>query len=104
MGKYKMFISHSSKDSNAVNAFIGFLLKIGMSEKNIVCTSVAGTHISIRQDIYQYLNNLLSNEKVYAIFFLSDNYYTSPVCLNEMGGSLAEKINIFEFFTSRIFI
>ena len=44
MGKYKMFISHSSKDSNAVNAFIGFLLKIGMSEKNIVCTSVAGTH------------------------------------------------------------
>ena len=104
MGKYKMFISHSSKDSNAVNEFIGFLLKIGMSEKNIVCTSVAGTHISIRQDIYQYLNNLLSNEKVYAIFFLSDNYYTSPVCLNEMGGSLAEKINIFEFFTSRIFI
>lgn len=31
MGKYKMFISHSSKDSNAVNAFVDFLLKIGMS-------------------------------------------------------------------------
>lgn len=91
MSNYKLFLSHSSKDNVIVNAFVNFMYKIGLTEKDIVCTSMAGTHIPARQDIYEFLNNLLSTEKIYAIFFLSDNYYTSPVCLNEMGAVWLKK-------------
>lgn len=100
MEKYKLFLSHSSRDANIVSAFVDFMYKIGLSEKDIVCTSVAGTHIPIRQDIYESLNDLLSDEKVYAIFFLSDNYYSSPVCLNEMGAIWLKKSMYLSFLLS----
>ncbi len=82
--KQKLFLSHSSKDIAIVGAFVDFMYKIGLTEKDIVCTSVASTKIPVNEDIYEYLNTLLSDERIFVIFFLSDNYYSSPVCLNEM--------------------
>ena len=82
---YKLFLSHSSKDITTVTAFVEFMYKIGLTEQNIVCSSVPETKIAIGADIYEYLNNLISEEHLYVIFFLSDNYYASPICLNEMG-------------------
>lgn len=82
---YKLFLSHSSKDEKVVKAFVSFMYKIGLTEKDIVCSSVPETKIAIGNDIYAYLNQLISDENIYAIYFLSDNYYASPVCLNEMG-------------------
>lgn len=81
----KLFLSHSSNDLGAVTSFVNFMYKIGLTEKDILCTSVPETKISITNDIYDYLNNYLSTKELYVIFFLSDNYYSSPVCLNEMG-------------------
>ncbi len=89
--KYKLFLSHSSKDIAIVSAFVDFMYKIGLTEKDIVCTSVASTKIPVNKDIYEYLNTLLSNERIFVIFFLSDNYYSSPVCLNEMGAAWLKK-------------
>lgn len=85
--KYKLFLSHSSQDIKIVEAFVDFMYKIGLTEKDIVCTSVATTKIPVTMDIFEYLNTLLSEEHIYVIFFLSDNYYSSPVCLNEMGAA-----------------
>lgn len=87
----KLFLSHSSEDSRVVTAFVNFMYKIGLTEENIVCTSVPETKISVGNDIYAYLNNLISEEKIYVIYFLSDNYYASPVCLNEMGAVWLKK-------------
>ena len=39
--KQKLFLSHSSKDIAIVGAFVDFMYKIGLTEKDIVCTSVA---------------------------------------------------------------
>lgn len=89
--KYKLFLSHSSKDVKIVEAFVNFMYKIDLTEKDIVCTSVASTKIPVSEDIYEYLNSLLSDEQIYVIFFLSDNYYSSPVCLNEMGAAWLKK-------------
>lgn len=88
---YKLFLSHSSKDAEVVGAFVDFMYKVGLTEKDIVCTSVASTKIPINEDIYEYLNTLLSDEHIFVIFFLSDNYYSSPVCLNEMGAAWLKK-------------
>lgn len=67
------------------------MYKIGLTEKDIVCTSIPSTKIPVGEDIYEYLNTLLSEERIYVIFFLSDNYYSSPVCLNEMGAAWLKK-------------
>ena len=85
--KYKLFLSHSSKDIKIVEAFVNFMYKIGLTEKDMICTSVPATKIPTSKDIYEYLNLALSDEGVYVVFFLSDNYYSSPACLNEMGAA-----------------
>lgn len=43
---YKLFLSHSSKDEKVVNAFVSFMYKIGLTEKDIVCSSVPETKIA----------------------------------------------------------
>lgn len=93
----KLFLSHSTEDQSIVSSFVEFMFRIGLKEDDILCTSVPATKISLGDDIYEYLNNFISNEELYAIFFLSDNYYCSPVCLNEMGAvwlKKSESINI----------
>ena len=89
--KYKLFLSHSSKDIEVVDSFVNFMHIIGLTEKDMVCTSVASTKIPVTEDIYEYLNSMLADERVYVIYFLSDNYYSSPVCLNEMGAAWLKK-------------
>lgn len=89
--KYKLFLSHSRKDEKIVEAFVNFMYKIGLTEKDIICTSVPSTKIPTSEDIYEYLNTALSEEGIYVVFFLSDNYYSSPVCLNEMGAAWLKK-------------
>ena len=91
MGSPQLFLSHSSKDSNVVNAFVDFMFKIGLNNKQIFCSSSPYTKIAIKTNIYEHLNKLLSNDSVYVIYFLSDNYYMSPVCLNEMGATWLKK-------------
>lgn len=91
MGKNKLFLSHSSEDKISVNVFVDFMYKIGLKETDIICTSVPSTKIHINEDIYDYLNTLLSDEGIYVVYFLSDNYYSSPVCLNEMGAVWLKK-------------
>ena len=38
-------------------------------------------------DIYDYLKGLFENYELHVIFVLSENYYESAACLNEMGAS-----------------
>lgn len=92
-----IFISHSSKDLYAVKLFTDFLIKAGVPEKRIICSSVEPFHIPFGKNIFEYLSNHLSNEKLVAIFFLSYNYYMSPVCLNEMGAVWIKKSEAYSF-------
>ncbi|MED1634047.1 MULTISPECIES: toll/interleukin-1 receptor domain-containing protein [Bacillus subtilis group] len=77
-----IFISHSHEDEKYVKELVNLLnvLKI----PGIVCSSYSGYHIPNDKDIYDYLRERLSgNTRV--VFILSENYYKSPACLNEMG-------------------
>lgn len=87
----KLFLSHSSEDEEIVRSFVKLLYSIGLTEKDIVCTSVPETKIVIGNDIYEYLHKLIEEEEIYVIYFLSDNYYSSPMCLNEMGAAWLKK-------------
>lgn len=46
-----------------------------------------GYTIPLNEDIYDYLASLFHNHALYVVFMLSNNYYGSPACLNEMGAA-----------------
>lgn len=92
-----LFISHAEKDSKFIEKFIDLLYDIGIPEKNIFCSSTSELGIPITKDIYEYLRNLLVSEYIIPVFMLSDNYYSSAACLNEMGAVWIKQIDYFTF-------
>lgn len=87
MGVPKVFISHSSKDKLITDALVELLKKGGIPENQIVASSTPGTQIHTGASLYTELRNELSNDNVFVFFLLSDNFYESTVCLNEMGAT-----------------
>lgn len=87
MGIPKVFISHAYKDRLLVDAFVNLLTKAGIAEEQIVCSSTSGTQLHTGNSLYAELRKELINENVFVIFMLSENFYASPVCLNEMGAT-----------------
>lgn len=84
----KIFISHSSKDSEFVEHIIDLLNKIGLPKdsKSIFCSSFEGYAVPLKEDIYQYIKTQFE-DNILIIFVLSHNFYDSPACLNEMGAA-----------------
>lgn len=83
----KIFISHAYKDKLLVDALVELLTKAGIKSEQIVSSSTPGSQLHTGKPLYEMLRNELSNEKVFVIFMLSDNFYASKVCLNEMGAA-----------------
>lgn len=83
----KVFISHASKDIAYVKAMTELLEDIGLTEEQMVCSSVPGYGIPLGADIYEWLSQQFQNYNLHVLFMLSSNYYTSVACLNEMGAA-----------------
>lgn len=82
----KFFISHSSKDVKYGNALVRLLLDVGVPSRQIIFTSKPGYGIPTSMNIFEWLRNSIK-ENPYVIYLLSDNYYSSVACLNEMGAA-----------------
>lgn len=83
----KVFISHSSIDKNYVTSLVELLEDIGLNEQQVFCSSVSGYGIPLDEDIYDYLKLQFDNHELHVILVLSDNYYGSVACMNEMGAA-----------------
>lgn len=92
-----LFISHSEKDRKIVSAFVDLLYDIGLKEENMFCSSRTDIGVPIKEDIYEYLRSLLDSDNVTPVFMLSENYYNSPACLNEMGAVWMKQQDYFTF-------
>jgi hypothetical protein len=53
----------------------------------LFCSSIDGYGIDEGCDIYETLRSKFQQYNIYVVFLLSDNYYQSPACLNEMGAA-----------------
>lgn len=82
----KLFISHSSKNSDYGDALVELLIGVGVHGDNIIFTSNDAYGIPIGQNIFNWLKNRI-NEKPHVIYLLSPQYYASVACLNEMGAA-----------------
>ena len=87
--KPKIFISHSSKDVDYVAKIVNLLDGMGLDQTQLFCSSLPGYGIPIDTDIFDYLRNQFLKFNLHVIFIHSDNYYQSPVSLNEMGAAWA---------------
>lgn len=87
----KIFISHRSKDVEYAAAFVDFLEDLGVPSRFIVCTSVPNHLIPNGSRIYEWLREQFRDYSLHMLFLLSDNYYESPDCLNEMGAAWVTK-------------
>lgn len=84
--KEKIFISHSSKDKRYGDALVKLLRGLGLERNQIIFTSDDDYGIPIDMNIFEYLKNQI-NEGAYMIYLLSNDYYGSVACLNEMGAA-----------------
>lgn len=85
--KTKIFISHATNDAAYVDKLVNLLEHIGLQKEHIFCSSIPEYGIPLGKDIFDYLKNEFQEHNLYVIFVLSDNYYNSTACLNEMGAA-----------------
>ncbi len=83
----KIFISHSSVDIFYIKQLVLLLEQMGIKPESLFCSSDSTYGVPLGRDIYEYLKEQFSNFKLHVIFVLSENYYSSPDALNEMGAA-----------------
>ncbi len=83
----KLFISHCSKDIEYVKQIVNLLDEMGLNQTQVFCSSLPGYGIPIDTNIFDYLRNQFLEYNLHVIFVHSENYYNSPISLNEMGAA-----------------
>lgn len=88
MNKNYIFLSHSSKDADIVTLFFEKILRLGLniSKDDIFFSSHPSTGITTGEDIPDSLKEALNRMTIF-IQYVSDDYKSSEVCLNEMGAA-----------------
>lgn len=86
----KIFISHSSKDIDYVKSFVENILLLGLDipSDRIFCSSMEGQGVKSGQYIPDRLKEEI-NKSSLALLFVSKNYKSSEICLNEVGAAWA---------------
>ena len=82
----KIFITHSSNDAEYGELLVELLRNLGLKENKIIFTSNIAFGIPVGQNIFHWLKSQIA-EKPFVIYLLSENYYKSIACLNEMGAA-----------------
>ena len=82
----KIFISHSSRNKFYGDKLVDLLRSVGVKENEIIFTSNTAYGIPIGQNIFNWLKSQIS-EKPFVIYLLSEEYFQSIACLNEMGAA-----------------
>ena len=89
--KTMILVSHASADAKYVERIITLFENIGLGQDQVVCSSVPGYGIPLDNDIYEWLANKFVDMDLHVVFILSDRYYSSVPCLNEMGAAWVTK-------------
>lgn len=83
----KIFITHSSTDKEYVLLLTELLRNLKVPNASIICTSDPHHKIPNGESTYSWLRRQFLDSDLHMIFVLSENYYRSTPCLNEMGAA-----------------
>lgn len=95
-----VFISHSSKDKDFVDALVNLLDDMGFTKETLFCSSVREYGIPLSGDIFETIRGLFHEHDLYVIFIHSPRFYGSAVSLNEMGAAWVLKTDFCSFLTN----
>lgn len=90
----KIFISHSSLDTEIGEKFVDLLIEIGIPKEIIFFSSRYHTGVEIGHDFHKEIKEHLRTCEI-VMFLLTKNFYNSPACLNEMGAAWVLDKNIY---------
>ena len=93
-----IFISHTSVDKKYGDALCHFIMGLGIKKEQIVYTSQPLTKIPLGRNIYEYLRDRINNQ-TFMIYLLSNNYFRSSACLNEMGAAWLAQTDFINVYT-----
>lgn len=88
---HKLFISHATKDADYIKELVSLFEALGLQEDEIICSSIPPYCIPLDKKVYDWLVNEFQQSDLHMIFALSQYYYDSAACLNEMGAAWAMK-------------
>lgn len=83
----KLFISHASKDVEFVQCLVHLFESIGLTNKDVFCSSLPRYGIPNDEDLFTALLEQFRKYALHVIVVHSQNYYKSPISLNEMGAA-----------------
>ena len=92
-----VFLSHSSKDKKYGDALRNLLIGLGLENEQLIYTSHPLHGIPVGENIFEYLRKHI-HSNVFMIFLLSDEYFESVPCLNEMGAAWISKSDYMSVF------
>lgn len=88
MKKPKVFISHKQEDKPFADALVSLInFIIGPSGDKVFCSSIPGYGIRQSRDIIDDLKAQFDDHNIFMVIIHSPRYYSSTICLNEMGAS-----------------
>lgn len=93
-----IFISHSAKDVDLVNSLNTFLVSLGITQKEIFCSSINGQGVKTGNRINDTIQDKIRESKI-LIFVITQNFIKSPYCTNELGAGwiLSKEKHVFIF-------
>lgn len=87
----KIFISHAKLDKPYIELLVELFEFMGLDDTNLFCSSVAGYGIPLNQPMFEFLRDNFNKYDLHVLFVHSTNFYSRPVCLNEMGAAWVAK-------------
>lgn len=85
--KRKIFISHSSLNRNFTDKFVMLLKRLGIQDEQIYYSSFVETGAQYLDDCFERITKEFRESELMIIFMLSQEFYSSNVCLAEMGAT-----------------
>ena len=82
----RVFISHSSKDKRLAECLVDLLECMEVPSNRIFCTSLDGYGVPLGENFLDRIKSELGEDTL-VLFLITTSFYSSPMCLCEMGAS-----------------
>ena len=79
-----VFVSHSSANKEIAEHLSAYLIRIGVKEKNIFCSSIVGQGVANGEKLNDAIGKAIEKSKL-IVFLLSRDFLDSSYCMEELG-------------------
>lgn len=91
----RLFVSHAVKDESLVEEFVELLqVGVGIHPGDVFCSSLPGMGIPTGKDFVEFIRSKVVNPDL-VLLVLSEEFFKSPFCNNEVGASWGLSIPIY---------